>query len=572
MSRFSAKCLLLLSLMPVAGLAELSVTGVDGDLEKNIRAYVSLASEPCDAEPWRIRRRYRALQAEVNKSLEPFGYYNARIETALENSEDCWHASLNVDPGEPVKLRTIEIDIDGAAALDPAFGDLLQPVSLQPGEILRHAHYERYKRALQVRAGERGYVEAVFTDSRLDVWPEEGAADITIRFESGPRYLFGEIRQEQSFLETRLVDGMLELQPGTPYDGREIARAYRDLSNSNYFARIDVVPEVDSAKDGQIPIRISLYPADRIEYTIGVGASTDTGPRFRAGHRNNRINTAGHRIISDVGISPDVQAITSEYRIPLRDPRTEWFSLAGALSNEEVDTFDNETQRFGLRWTKAINKSWLRTLSLDFTNESFIVGNDKDTSRSLVPAIAFDHKRSDRDLFPSSGRRLGAELRGTGAVLGSDTSYLQSSAWARWISSFGSENRILTRLNVGVTTAGDFAGLPPSVRFFAGGDESVRGFDYNSLGPKDVDGNVIGGSNLLTVSIEYERHLTGNFYGAFFVDAGNAFDDADVDPAVGTGFGIKWRSPLGPLRFYLGFPLNQDESGVRVHLRLGADL
>ena len=142
-----------------------------------------------------------------------------------------------------------------------------------------------------------------------------------------------------------------------------------------------------------------------------------------------------------------------------------------------MDTFDNETQRFGLRWTKAISKSWLRTLSLDFTNETFVVGNDKGTSRSLVPTIAFDHKRSDRDLFPGSGRRLGAELRGTDPVLGSDASYLQTSVWARWISSFGSRNRILTRLNVGVTTTGDFAGLPPSVRFFAGGDESVRGFD-----------------------------------------------------------------------------------------------
>ena len=102
--------------------------------------------------------------------------------------------------------------------------------------------------------------------------------------------------------------------------------------------------------------------------------------------------------------------------------------------------------------------------------------------------------------------------------------------------------------------------------------ESVRGFDYNSLGPKDVDGNVIGGTNLLVGSVEYERHLRGNFYGAIFVDAGNAFDDNDFDSEVGAGLGLKWLSPLGPIRFYLGYPLTDDDASVRFHLRLGADL
>jgi translocation and assembly module TamA len=110
------------------------------------------------------------------------------------------------------------------------------------------------------------------------------------------------------------------------------------------------------------------------------------------------------------------------------------------------------------------------------------------------------------------------------------------------------------------------------VRFFAGGDESVRGYDYESLGPKDADGNVIGGTNLLVASIEYERHVSGNFYGAVFVDAGNAFDNTDFDPETGVGIGVKWRSPIGLVRLYLGYPVTADDGKVRFHLRLGADL
>ena len=110
------------------------------------------------------------------------------------------------------------------------------------------------------------------------------------------------------------------------------------------------------------------------------------------------------------------------------------------------------------------------------------------------------------------------------------------------------------------------------MRFFAGGDESVRGFGYNTLGPKDELGNVIGGSNLLVASLEYERWLRGNFYGVVFADAGNAFDDLDVDPAAGAGLGLRWQSPVGPLRIYLAHPLNKSDRSVRLHIRLGADL
>jgi translocation and assembly module TamA len=164
------------------------------------------------------------------------------------------------------------------------------------------------------------------------------------------------------------------------------------------------------------------------------------------------------------------------------------------------------------------------------------------------------------------------ELRGTAEFLGSDISFLQTIVSARLVRSPSEDSRILARATIGLTTQSEFLELPPSVRFFAGGDESVRGFDYESLGPVDDEGNVIGGRNLLTASVEYERHLHGNFFGAVFIDAGNAFDGSDIDAAVGAGLGLIWRSPVGPLRLYLAHPLNKSDRDVRVHLQLGADL
>ncbi len=571
-SSFAPRLLLVTLLLPAVAAADLSITGVDGDIERNVRAFATIATEPCDSEERVVRRRFRKLEEEARESLEPFGLYNATITTALSRDESCWRASVEIDPGAPVLLRNVDIRIDGAAASDSAFQPLLANPRLAPGTPLLHSEYDRLKRTLQVRAADRGYLEARFSASQLDIWPAENAADITLHLDSGPRYRIGDIDQDQNFLEPEIVAGYLDLEPGTPYDSSDIVRAHRDLSDSAYFSHVEIRPDLSRASGDLVPIRISLRPGTRIEYTVGVGVSTDTGPRFRGGFRNNRVNRRGHRLTADLGASPVIQGVTTEYRIPLEDPRREWFSVTGAVQNEDADTFNSEEQRLGMRWTKAMTETWLRTLSVDVSNESFNVGETVDTSRAVIPGIMFDRKVADRDVFPLRGHRLGAELRGTDESLGSTMTFAQATAWFRWVRALGTGNRILARVNAGVTASRNFATLPPSVRFFAGGDESVRGFDYNSLGPKDADGNVIGGTNLLTASLEYERHLKGHFYGAVFVDAGNAFDDADFEAEVGAGIGVKWRSPLGPLRLYLGYPLTQDDENLRVHLRLGADL
>lgn len=552
--------------------AELVITGADRDVESNIRAFASLADEPCDAENWLIRRRYRSLQQEVREALEPFGFYDPLIASELTLGEPCWRATITIDQGKPVRYRNVSLLIEGAAAQDPAFRDIEASNPLVPGAVLRHNDYDRIKRALQVRAADRGYIEARFVENRLDVWPGEHAADVALHFDSGPRYRIGDIRIEQEFLEPAIVAGYLDLETGKLFDSTDLVQAHRDLAASGYFGEVRVFADTDLAANGEIPIKIAVQPGTRIEYTVGVGASTDTGLRFRAGFRNNRVNSRGHRFISDLGVSQVLQGLTAEYRIPLRDPRREWFSVTSTVSREDTDTFDTDAQRLGLRWTRATSDTWLRTLSIDASSESYVIGEDVATTRFIVPGIAFDQKISDRDVFPASGRRLGAEVRGTDEAIGSSTSFAQATIWARWIHSFGTRNRVLARVRAGMTMSKDFNELPPSIRFFAGGDQSVRGYDYESIGPKDSDGNVIGGKNLLVASLEYDRHLRDRLFGAVFVDAGNAFDGTDFDPEIGAGVGIKWRSPLGPLRLYLAYPVTAEKRSVRLHLQLGAEL
>ena len=554
------------------GHAELIVEGVDAELQRNVRSYVALAGEPCDAETWHVRRRFRAIVAEVKTALQPYGYYDPIIETALEQTADCWKATVRIDAGKPITLRNVTIAVEAAPDDRNNFADLIAAPVLSAGSRLRHSDYELLKESLQIRAAERGYVEAAFLENAIDVWPEEHAADLALNFASGPRYEFGEIVLEQSILDETLVRAFLDFEPGMPYDNRLLTKAYNDLSRSGYFSRIELMPEFERASNQQLPVSIVLEPADRIEYTVGLGLSTDTGPRARAGFQNRRVNDRGHRLQTDLSVSTVLQGLSAEYRKPLTDPRTEWLSYTSGLSSENTDSSKSDTARIGVRRSKQMRPEWMRTLSLDLSYDRYDIGGVESSSRLVLPGIVYDHKRADLDLFPTRGRRLTLELRGAAKPLGSDTSFMQTIVGARLVRSLSEDSRLLARATLGVTAQSAFSELPPSVRFFAGGDESVRGFGYETLGPTNELGNVIGGSNLLVASIEYEHRLRNDIYGAIFIDAGNAFDNLDVDAAVGAGLGVIWRSPVGPLRFYLAHPLNKSDRSMRLHIRLGADL
>ena len=270
---------LLLLLLAALGQAELTIEGIDEELQRNVRSYIALANEPCDAERWLVQRRFRTIDRDVRTALQPFGYYDPVIESSLDLSGDCWLAKVAIDPGKPVLLRSVSISLDAAPEEREHFDDIFAASALKPDRQLRHSDYALLKESLQVRAAERGYIEAQFLQNSIDVWPSERAADVALNFETGPRYDFGEITLEQSFLDDRLVSAFLEFEPGMPYDNRLLLNAYNDLSLSGYFSRIELLPDIRQAADKRVPVRVQLEPADRIEYTVGVGMSTDTGPR-----------------------------------------------------------------------------------------------------------------------------------------------------------------------------------------------------------------------------------------------------------------------------------------------------
>jgi translocation and assembly module TamA len=552
--------------------AEVLLEGIDGALSANVLAHLSLDEDGCEVPRWRVEQQYQAAPARIREALEALGYYEPTVEPSLTFGDECWRATFTIAAGEPVRIRSIEVALEGEAAADTAFAQLPEQMPLQSGDVLDHGAYERLKRRWSDLAQERGYVDARFTANRIDVYPEERVADIELRFDSGPRYAFGDVTIDQDTLSDQLVRSYLTFNTGDLYDARQLTTMYVSFADSGYFRTIDVRPLEPDRERRVIPISIALVGAARRQINYGIGFSTDPGPRFRFGRTNRRFNDRGHAFGVNGQLSPVISEVAVGYRLPIGDPRTEWVSFDAGVKREDTDTSESESLQFGARRVLDRPGDWRRTQMVTLLIEDFEVADQVGRSRLLMPGIDWTKIRADNEIRPQRGYKIGLELRAAADQLGSDTSFAQAIARGKWIWPVPSAGRILVRVDAGATAERSFEELPPSVRFFAGGDNSVRGYDFEALGPVDENGEVIGGSSLATASFEYEHPVRARWSIAAFVDSGNAFERSEMDLKTGAGIGTRWQSPLGPIRLDIAHPFDDETEDWRIHISLGPDL
>jgi len=565
---------LIVALWSSSACADLHLEGISGDALKNVQAYLSLSREPCDSPDWKIRRLFAEADDEIRDALEVYGYYSTVISKRLSLDESCWSAQFEITPGEPVTLRSVSVSVEGPGESDPAFIALMQKNPLQPGQSLDHTLYERYKKQFTDLANRRGYFDAKFTANHIRVRPEEYAADIRLTLISGERYQFGPVIIEQDVVHRELVERYVEFEPGMPYDAGYITRLYESLLVSGYFDRLDIrtEPRIEPERDVLVTIRGTEGKAKT--YTGGIGFGTDTGPKLRAGYHNRRRNKLGHQWGVNASISPVISEAGLNYRLPLDNPKAEWLSFDTGYRYEDTDTILSKQAKFGIRRLKSRRSDWLETQFLDVAYEDYAVGEDVGTSFLIIPGLSWSQSVSSGPPRPTSGHRVNMQISGTAEAIGSSVSFFQGNAFAKLIRPLWPSARVLSRAEAGFTLTSNFSDMPASLRYFAGGDFSVRGYEYQSLGPVDASGRVAGGENLLVGSIELDQQVAEKWSVAAFVDAGNAFDDFnDINLKIGVGGGIRWYSPLGAIRIDVAFPLENDApDSYRLHITLGPDL
>ena len=320
-----------------------------------------------------------------------------------------------------------------------------------------------------------------------------------------------------------------------------------------------------------IPVSITLTDNNRWSLLAGIGASTDTGPRVRLGVENRRVNQAGHRFRAETEVSRVQQGAGASYQIPLKDPLRERLDFHTSYVNEVTDSQDNERWTTGADYIVELQNRWVTTTSLTYLRETYEVAQEVDQAELIIPGFQLSRVKANDPIYPSFGWRLSSGVRFANRNLSSTASFLQLTNSGKILFPLLG-GRVLIRGDLGYTEVTDVRELPASIRFYAGGDSSVRGFAYESLGPLADNGEVIGGRHLATGSLEYDHPITEKWHLAVFTDGGNAFNDInDFEIRSSAGFGIRWRSPLGPIRVDLARAVDESRDW-RLHLSMGPDL
>ncbi|MEO6172936.1 MAG: autotransporter assembly complex family protein, partial [Arenimonas sp.] len=513
----------------------------------------------------------RLAPREVRRGLEAFGFYDAEVESRMTRDGDNVFVYFTVRLGEPVQVRKLELHVAGDAEKDPVINYQISAFQPKPGFAFHHGDYETSKINISRALNERGYFDANLNSHKVEVTRAEHAADISLDWTSGQRFRFGEARFEGHQFNNELLDKLVPWEPGQAFDQSELFSLQKTLADLDYFAGINVQPLPDEAKDGVVPIQISLTPAKRSIYSLGLRYGTDSGAGFASSLERRWVNRRGHKLFAEFNVAQEKSDFTAQYRIPAFSIIEGWYGIRTSLREEKINEITTQYTELALsrtgRW-----RSWDLIAALEYKRERYKneVLDERSYSTIVAPVISVDRKKYDDINTPSKGYRFFIEARAGSKAIGSDIDFIQLRSELRYIRAISSSNRILLRGELGTTISDEFAGLPPSQRFYAGGDHSVRGYDYRELGPS-VSNIVLGGKNLATASVEFEHMFTPTWGAAAFVDAGDAFDEK-FNANVGVGLGLRWRSPVGPIRIDLAHGVNEPDQNIRLHISLGPDL
>jgi translocation and assembly module TamA len=529
-----------------------------------------------------IRALHARAAGEIRAALQPRGYYRAQVTAELASGEEGYVARYRVEPGPALPIGVLDLQVSGDGLNDPAIATLLRDFPLRQGEVLDHERYEAAKARLTRLGADRGYLDAALTRHEVQVDLVAYTATVTLHYQTGARYRFGAVQFEPGHgLDPELLARYVPFASGEPYDAEQLVELRRGLVDSDYFQQIEVTPRRDLASDNVVPIVVKLVQRPPNKYTVGLGYGTDTGVRGQVGWQRRQINEAGHRLATDLSASQVRSDVTARYLVPVRDPRTDQLAYSIGGTAEYPDTSDSRRITAGISYTHAGGlwrltegriAGWRSTYGLSFENERWETGADSGRTRLVIPNASWLYLDTDNRLVTTRGWRAQLDVRGSNTALASDVTFSQVRAETRVIHPLGKRGRVVARLEAGGTWIDDFSTLPSSLRFYAGGDQSVRGYAYNSLGPTDANGEVIGGPYLLVGSVEYQHRILEKWSLATFFDSGNAVESSDGPYFNGAGVGLHWKSPVGLIRLDVAWALTPEDHPWRVHVIIGPDL
>ncbi|GKW03455.1 outer membrane protein assembly factor [Pectobacterium carotovorum subsp. carotovorum] len=568
--------LLMLAPESQAANVRLQVMGLEGQLQKNVRARLStIAVDEVNADG-RFRSR---VDEAIRQGLRALGYYDPQIGFEFRPAVNGGRPVLiaTVTPGEPVKIAGVNITLHGGAHDDKDYQQLVKDDRPEIGSVLNHGDFDRFKSGLNGLSLRKGYFDARFQQSQLGVMREEREAFWDIDFDSGERYRFGAVHFQGAQIRDDYLQNLVPFHEGDAYTSEDLGELNRRLSATGWFNSVVVSPDFERSKSSKVlPLEAVVTPRTRNRIETGVGYATDVGPRFKTTWNKPWVNSRGHSLESSLSVSAPEQSLDFSYKIPLlKNPLEQYYLLQGGFKREDLNDTKSDGTTLNVARYWDLSSGWQRAINLRWSLDHFTQASVTDTTMLIYPGVSINRTRQRGGLMPVWGDTQRYSIDISDTTWGSDIDFAVVQAQNVWIRTLADKHRFVARGNLGWIETNNFSRVPPSLRFFAGGDRSIRGYKYKSISPRDSDGKLTGASKLAAGSLEYQYNVTGKWWGAVFVDSGEAVNDIKrSNVKTGTGVGVRWASPIGPVKLDVAMPIGDAEkkNNVQFYIALGPEL
>lgn len=557
-----------------------------------------------------LRRRevvslLNAADTNIRDLIGTLGYFSPKIELQLkdtpeEGSKAAMAVLVKVDPGPPTTVRSADIAFSGVNATEEHSNWQRAAVrkewGLTPGERFTQSAWGGSKSQGLRQLQAQRFPTAAITSSRADVDADTQLADLSITYAPGPAYAFGPLQLEyaarrsdddpDAIATPRYdPDGMrriARLPVGEEYKQTSLLDAQQRLSNSGYFDSVFLTLDTNAAQPGdtevQAPVIAQVREAKLQKWVFGVGASTDTGPRLSIDHTHNKVPGLGWRAVSKLQLDSKNPLLSTRLVDLPDDDGWAWFAGLKAQREELGDYMANSLQaRFGrVKSEDRIDRNYY--LQYDLTKLQGV--GAPPTSSSITANYGWTGRYFDNPTSPTSGFGFAWEA-GAGSTLTPER-HPFSRLSARWLTLIGlgdpdqagkRQSRLALRAAGGAVIARDGVDIPATQLFLTGGDTTVRGYRYQSIGVENDLRMLVSGRYMVSGSVEWQRPITvrGNrsdWEHTLFVDAGSVADHpSQMSVYTGVGTGIRWASPVGPLQADIAYGIKTQK--VRLHLRMG---
>ncbi|HIG0326304.1 TPA: autotransporter assembly complex protein TamA [Legionella pneumophila] len=502
------------------------------------------------------------LQDQINKAIQPFGYFNAEISINNINNK----MIIKIHPGAQIRIASIKAELTGDGAQNPLLRKTLKELSLHIGDPLFSEQYEKAKQNIINSAENMGYLHGVFKKAEILVDERKKTAQITLIFDTGPQYYFGQVQFDPTYISPQLLHRFVPFHPGQPYATDQILKLNDYLSNSGYFSSVLVKPQITDAQT--VPVIVHLQPVPKYSYSFGLGYGTDTGVRGKAALNVIPVNRQGHKFNAVAQGSFRQNALQAQYVIPGKDPVTDQYALTGNFSNLNYNAGYSNATLLSLSQLHNVNQ-FQRALSLNALYESFHYSQQPNTDQFLLyPKANITLSKTKNLLFSPSGYNITFNALGANKAVLSHLNFGQLSLDAKAALTLDSLHlRLYGHTIQGITAINDINELPLSLALLLGGTDNLKAYSFNSIGP---------GKIITYGGFEIQKEFKKNWYLVGFYDAGDVYNPSIKNIQYDIGGGLMWVSPIGPIKVGLAQAVNNKMERIghnpRLVISMGPDL